>query len=136
MVKISIDYTGELHCSAKHGPSGAHVETDAPVDNNGKGESFSPTDLVATAFGTCMATLMGIVAQRHKIELKGMKIEVEKEMSTDSPRRISKLTTRFSIPLPRSTDKRELIEQAALTCPVYQSIHPDIKKVVEFNWQG
>ena len=76
MVKISIEYAGELHCTAEHGPSGKKLETDAPVDNNGKGESFSPTDLAATAFGTCMMTIMGIVAQRHQVNLEGTKVEV------------------------------------------------------------
>jgi putative redox protein len=134
MIKISTEYTGDLHCSSTHGPSGARVETDAPVDNNGRGESFSPTDLVATALGACMATVMGIVAQRHQIELKGMKVETIKEMSTDTPRRIAKLTVTFSIPLPKSTAQRDLLEKAALGCPVYHSIHPDIQKVVTFNW--
>jgi putative redox protein len=135
MVKIAIEYTGSLHCSATHGPSKAKVETDAPVDNNGKGESFSPTDLVATAFGACMATIMGIVAQKHQVELKGMKIEVIKEMSADSPRRISKLTTNFTVPLPKTHPKRELIETAALSCPVHHSIHPEIQRAVNFQWQ-
>jgi putative redox protein len=135
MVKISIQYAGELHCSATHGPSGAIVETDAPVDNNGKGQSFSPTDLVATAFGTCMVTLMGIVAQKHSIELKGVKVEVIKEMSKDSPRRITKLTTEIWVPLPKSHPKRELLESAALSCPVHQSLHPDIDRAVDFHWE-
>lgn len=135
MVKISIEYTGDLHCSAIHGPSKAKLETDAPVDNNGKGESFSPTDLAATALGACMATIMGIAAQKHQIELKGMKIEVIKEMSTDAPRRISKLTTRFTIPLPKTHPKRELLEAAALSCPVQHSLHPDIQRDVNFQWQ-
>ena len=135
MVKISIEYTGSLHCSAVHGPSKAKVETDAPVDNNGKGESFSPTDLVATAYGACMATIMGIIAQKNQVELKGMKIEVVKEMSADSPRRISKLTTNFTIPLPKAHPKRELIETAALSCPVHHSIHPEIQRAVNFQWQ-
>ena len=87
MVKVAIEYSGELHCVATHGPSGRKLETDAPVDNQGKGESFSPTDLVATALGTCMATIMGIYAQRHGIDLRGMKMEVTKEMTQAPPRR-------------------------------------------------
>ena len=134
MVKISIAYTGELHCFATHGPSGKTLETDAPVDNNGKGESFSPTDLVATGLGTCMATLMGIVAQRHHIELKGMKVTVEKEMTQEAPRRIARLGVKIHVPLPGSHDKREILERAALTCPVHQSLHPDIEKPVNFYW--
>ena len=91
MVHISISYTGDLHCVAVHGPSQSEVATDAPVDNNGKGEAFSPTDLVATALGTCMATVMSIAAQRHQIDLNGMTVEITKEMSKDTPRRIVRL---------------------------------------------
>ncbi len=130
MVKISIEYGGELHCTAQHGPSGRIVETDAPVDNHGRGESFSPTDLVATGLGACMATIMGIYAGRHEIDLKGMQIEVTKEMSADLPRRISRLTT--TIRLPAGVAKSEPLERAALTCPVHQSLHPEIEKPVEF----
>ena len=93
MVKIEIEYTGSLRCSALHTPSQTRLITDAPVDNHGKGESFSPTDLVATALGTCMATLMGIFAERHAIDLAGMKITVVKEMTTKPPRRIGRLAT-------------------------------------------
>ncbi len=134
MVKISIEYAGDLHCSAVHAPSQQQLETDAPVDNQGRGESFSPTDLVATALGTCMATTMGIFAQRNGIDLKGMKIQVLKDMSTDSPRRISKLTTEIWMPLPKSTEKRDALERAALTCPVHRSLHPEIEKPVVFYW--
>jgi putative redox protein len=134
MVKISIEYTGDLHTSAAHSPSGAVLETDAPVDNNGRGASFSPTDLVATALGTCMATVMGIIAQRHKIELKGMKVEVQKIMSDDSPRRIVKLPTTIWIPLPKNFEKRDLLEKAALGCPVFHSVHADIEKPVTFHY--
>jgi putative redox protein len=136
MVKVSINYEGGLRCGAKHGPSGKTVVTDAPVDNHGKGESFSPTDLVATALGTCMATIMGIVAERHRIDLAGMKIEVSKEMSTDAPRRIARLTTMIDVPLPADHPGRELLERAALTCPVHQSLHPEIEKPLEFRWVG
>jgi len=136
MVKISINYEGGLRCTAKHGPSGETVVTDAPVDNHGKGESFSPTDLVATALGTCMATIMGIVAERHQLGLAGMKIEVTKEMSTDTPRRIARLATNIEVPLPANHPQREMLERAALTCPVHQSLHPEIEKPLEFRWQG
>ena len=136
MVKVSINYEGGLRCAATHAPSGKTVVTDAPVDNHGKGESFSPTDLVATALGTCMATIMGIVAERHGIALAGMKIEVAKEMSTDAPRRIARLTTIIDVPLPEDHPQREMLERAALTCPVHQSLHPEIGKPLEFRWQG
>jgi putative redox protein len=135
MVNISIRYTGELHCAATHGPSASEIATDAPVDNNGKGESFSPTDLVATALGTCMATVMAIAAQRHQIELKGMTVEITKEMSKDNPRRIVRLASTMQIPLSEDHPQRELLEKAALGCPVNHSLHPEIEKPVKFIWQ-
>jgi putative redox protein len=135
MVKISLEYTGDLRCSATHGPSKQTLITDAPVDNHGKGESFSPTDLVATALGACMATVMGIVAERHKIDLKGMKIEVSKEMSQDSPRRIVKLPTDIWMPISKAHPQRELLEKTALGCPVHHSLDPRIEKPIVFHWR-
>jgi putative redox protein len=134
MVNIVIQYQGDLRCVATHGPSEKQLTTDAPVDNQGKGESFSPTDLVATGLGTCMATIMGIFAKRHEIDLAAMKIKVSKVMSTDAPRRIAELITEIHVPLPRSHPQREALERAALTCPVHHSLHPDIKKPVTFHW--
>lgn len=134
MVKIDLQYQGDLRVHAKHQPSGTELHTDAPVDNQGKGESFSPTDLVATGLGSCMATIMGIVAKRHNIDLKGMKLEVEKLMSQDSPRRIVGLNVEMRIPQRPSDEQVNLLEQAALTCPVAQSIHPDIKVQTRFHW--
>jgi len=125
-----------LHCSAVHGPSGARLETDAPVDNEGKGESFSPTDLVATALAACMATIMGIAAKRHSIPLEGMEISTTKEMSTDSPRRIVALKSKITVPLPGDHPQRKLLEAAALGCPVHYSLDPQIEKPVEFVWRG
>ena len=136
MVNISIRYEGSLRCAATHGPSGKALVTDAPVDNHGKGESFSPTDLVATALGSCMATIMGIVAERHNLDLADIKIEVTKEMSKDAPRRIARLATLIDVPLPADHPDRELLERAALTCPVHQSLHPEIEKPLEFRWNG
>ncbi len=136
MVKISIRYTGELHCAAMHEPSRAELATDAPVDNNGKGESFSPTDLVATALGTCMATVMAIAAQRHNVELKGMTVSITKEMSKDMPRRIVRLASEMRIPLSADHPQRQLLEAAALGCPVHHSLHPEIEKPVNFVWEG
>jgi len=98
MVKLTTTYEGGLRCRATHGPSGTTLITDAPVDNHGKGESFSPTDLVATALGACMMTIMGIAAERHGLNLVGMKAETVKEMSKDLPRRIASLRTRLTIP--------------------------------------
>lgn len=134
MVKLTIEYRGELHCTAAHGPSGATLETDAPVDNQGKGESFSPTDLVATALGACMATVMGIYARRKNINLEGMRIEVSKEMSSDSPRRIARLTS--EIWMPDGLARDSALEHAALTCPVHHALHPDVEKPVNFHWSA
>ncbi len=136
MVQISIRYTGELHCVATHEPSHSEVATDAPVDNNGKGEAFSPTDLVATALGTCMATVMAIAARRHQVELNGMRVSISKEMSKDTPRRIVRLASEIHLPLPENHPQRQLLEAAALGCPVHQSLHPQIEKPVKFVWEG
>ena len=136
MVKISTIYEGGLRCRATHGPSGTTLVTDAPTDNHGKGESFSPTDLVATAFGACMMTVMGIVAERHGVDLTGMTVETEKVMTAQPPRRIASLKTRLVIPLPADHPERARIEQAARACPVHASLHPDIDAAVEFTWSG
>ena len=132
MVRIQLSYQGGLRCSATHGPSGTAISTDAPVDNNGRGEAFSPTDLVATALGACMATVMGIVAERKGIPLEGLDIEVRKHMSEDAPRRIARLEVDLHMPVPASHPERKLIESAARGCPVHHSLHPDIETV--FNW--
>ena len=136
MVSLTTTYEGGLRCRAVHGPSGTTLVTDAPVDNHGKGESFSPTDLVATALGACMMTVMGIVAERHGIDLVGMKSETVKEMTKEPPRRIAALRTRLTIPLPADHPNRQLLEQAAHTCPVHKSLHPDIDASIEFVWAG
>lgn len=136
MVRVEIQYQGDLRCEAVHGPSQGRLTTDAPVDNHGRGEAFSPTDLVGTALGTCMATIMGILAKRHEIDLRGMRIEVDKEMVLSPVRRIGKLTTRIFIPLPPSHPHRALLEQCVFTCPVHASLHPEVEKPVEFFWQG
>ena len=136
MVKIDIRYEGGLRCAATHGPSGQTLQTDAPVDNHGRGESFSPTDLVATALGACMATIMGIAAERHQLDLHGMQIEVTKVMSADLPRRIAKLATTIKVPLPPEHSQRALLENAALTCPVHKSLSAEMEKPVDFEWVG
>ena len=136
MVKIDIRYEGGLRCAATHGPSGQTLQTDAPIDNHGRGESFSPTDLVATALGACMATIMGIAAERHQLDLSGMQIEVTKVMSADLPRRIAKLATTIKVPLPPEHPQRALLENAALTCPVHKSLSAEMEKPVDFEWVG
>ena len=134
-VQIEISYDGQLRTTAKHGPSGNSFITDAPVDNQGRGESFSPTDLVATALGTFMATMMGIYAERHAMDLRGMRVTVKKEMVQTPVRRIGKLTTEIHVPLAADHPHRAPMERAALSCPVHQSLHPDVEKPVTFHWQ-
>lgn len=136
MVKLTTTYEGGLRCRATHGPSGTTLVTDAPTDNHGKGESFSPTDLMATALGACMMTIMGIVADRRGLDLSGMTAETEKVMTAAPPRRIASLKTRITIPLPADHEDRAALEQAALSCPVHKSLHPEIDAAVEFVWTG
>ncbi|MEY2438648.1 MAG: putative redox protein [Verrucomicrobiota bacterium] len=136
MVEVSIKYSGDLHCDATHGPSQSKISTDAPTDNRGKGEAFSPTDLVATALGTCMSTTMGMAAKDHNLDLRGMTVKVKKEMSKDAPRRIIGLPSEVHIPLPPNCPQRALLEQTALTCPVHKSLPPDIERPTTFFWEG
>ena len=132
MVQINVTYRGDLRCEAVHGPSGTKLVTDAPVDNQGKGESFSPTDLVATALGTCILTIMGIVARREQIDLAELRITVEKEMSADLPRRIAKLTTRIVMPAGLTEPHKAKLEKAAHTCPVHQTLQGKVELPIEF----
>jgi putative redox protein len=133
MVQIDTDYLGDLHCEATHGPSGVTLTTDAPEDNHGDGRSFSPTDLVATALGTCIATILGIQAEKHGLDLDGIEISVEKEM-TSNPRRIDTLWTEVTMPVALDERTRERLEHAARHCPVDESIHPDIDAPITFHW--
>lgn len=132
MVQIEVTYQGELRCQATHGPSGTTLVTDAPVDNHGKGESFSPTDLVAAAMGSCIATIMGIVAEREQIDLSGMRITVQKEMAADPPRRIARLSARIVMPRPLEAKPRLKLENAAKTCPVHQTLQGKVEMPIEF----
>lgn len=134
MVQIDLEYQGGLRCSAVHGPSGTQLITDAPVDNHGKGESFSPTDLCAAALASCMMTIMGIQAEAKGWKLEGAKASVEKEMSADLPRRIAQLTVTMNIPGQWDDSQKKQLERAAHTCPVHHSLHPDIKIVLNLNW--
>lgn len=136
MVEINVTYEGGLHCVAVHGPSGTEIPTDAPVDNQGKGETFSPTDLVATALATCMVTIMGIVARRKELPIEGTKVRVGKEMSADMPRRIARLELRIEVPLAADHPAKDALINAAMTCPVHQSLHPDIEVPIEWLWNG
>ncbi len=132
MVKISMVYEGQLRCALTHEQSGSVIRTDAPKDNMGKGELFSPTDLVAAAMGSCMLTVMGIAAARHQIDLKGTTAEVSKEMVTAPVRRIGviSVTIRMAPGIPQ--DKRSMLEAAAHSCPVHKSLHPDIQTPIQF----
>ncbi len=134
MVQIEIAYEGRLRCRAVHRPSGTMLSTDAPKDNMGQGESFSPTDLVATALGSCMLTIMGIVAQRHGIDLEGTTVTVGKEMVTSPARRIGRLTVEIRVPQTVTAEQRSLLENAAHTCPVHKSLHPEIETPITFHW--
>lgn len=134
MIEIRIDYEGQLRCAAVHGPSRNVLTTDAPVDNQGKGETFSPTDLVATALGTCMATVMGIAAARKKISLEGMKLKVGKVMSDDQPRRIARLEVEIDMPIAEDHPDKKLLQSTVLGCPVHHSIHPEIQVPIVWRW--
>ncbi|MFN7961252.1 MAG: OsmC family protein [Thermoanaerobaculia bacterium] len=131
-VTIAGHYLGGLKTELVHEPSGARLITAAPVDNQGDGSSFSPTDMVAASLGACMATLMGIVAQREGLDLEGTHFRVEKHMTAEPPRRIARLVTVFHLPARLGADDRLRLERAALTCPVHRSLLPEIDKPVEF----
>lgn len=137
-VEIDLVYEGALRCRATHGPSQTVLLTDAPVDNQGKGESFSPTDLVATALGSCMVTLMGIVAERNKLDIAGTRVHVVKEMIQEPVRRIGTLRVTIRVPADKgarlSAEDRKKLETAAMHCPVHKSLHPDIQTPIEFTF--
>lgn len=135
-VEIHLVYQGELRCQATHGPSGTTLHTDAPVDNCGRGQSFSPTDLVATALGACMLTIMGIVAERHAIDLTGATVRVEKHMTADPVRRIAALPVTISVPGRLADADRVRLENAAKTCPVHASLGDTIDRPIRFVWAG
>ena len=132
MTVIDSTYQGQLRCQSSHGPSGTLLETDAPTDNQGKGERFSPTDLVATALSTCMLTIMGIVAERHGWSLEGVTARVEKTMSSETPRRIAQLTVWVELPADLEPQQRALLQRAAETCPVKVSLEGAIP--MELHW--
>jgi putative redox protein len=134
MVEINIAYQGQLRCAAVHHPSGTVVMTDAPKDNHGRGESFSPTDLVATALGSCMLTIMGIAAKTIGIDLEGTKVTVRKEMAAKPNRRIATLAVTINVLAVLEEEQKQALIKAAMTCPVHQSLHPDVQMPVEFVW--
>jgi len=134
VVDIAISYDGNLRCSATHGPSGSNLHTDAPKDNNGNGAAFSPTDLVATALGTCILTTMAIAARQRGIDLAGATMHVTKEMVSKPFRRIARLTVELHVPLELPDEQRAALEWAARSCPVAKSVHPDIEMPMAFVW--
>jgi putative redox protein len=136
-VEITAVYEGKLRCVATHGPSGACVATDPPVDNGGSGAEFSPTDLVATALGTCVLSTMGLVAQRHGIDLSGTTVRVIKEMTQQPLRRIASLATEVVIPAGAVNEAadRQRLEAAAKHCPVHASLHSDIDAPLRFHYR-
>ncbi|MCW3084442.1 MAG: OsmC family protein [Bacteroidetes bacterium] len=134
MKTSKITYTGNLRTEAVHLQSGQTLITDAPVDNNGKGEAFSPTDLLATSLGNCMLTIMGIVAQRHDIKMEGTTVDITKIMEAN-PRRVGEIIVEFTMPANNYSDKeKELLEHAARTCPVSKSLSAELKQTVIFNY--
>ena len=136
MEKITskVVYLGELRTEATHLKSGNQIITDAPTDNNGKGEAFSPTDTVATALASCALTIMGIKAESMDWDISGITAEVTKIMGTE-PRRISKIKIDFKVPFETDDKQRKLLEKTAKTCPVFMSLHPDMEKELNFIWE-
>lgn len=128
-----IEYQGELHCSATHLRSGKQIETDAPLDNNGKGEAFSPTDLMSTSLGLCMVTIMGIKARDMNLDISGTTISVDKTMASD-PRRVAAIGLVIRIPHKYSEKDQTIIERAGLACPVTKSLNENVEQNVRFEW--
>ena len=134
MATVTAKYLGDLRVECTHVASGTKLVSDAPVDNNGKGEAFSPTDLCVTALASCAMTIIGIYGKMHNVDVVGTEIEVAKTMSAN-PRRIGKIEVTFIMPDREYTDKQKtMIERAAHTCPVHLSLHPDVEQVFTFKW--
>ncbi len=129
-----IRYLGELRTSSMHLQSGTEILTDAPTDNHGKGEAFSPTDMVANSLGTCMISLMAIKSKDLDLELKGSTAEVTKIMQAE-PRKIARIKVILNMAVATSDKNKTILERSAMTCPVFLSLHPDIEKVITFNWK-
>ena len=130
----TVEYVGDLRTKAVHTKSGNVLTTDAPIDNQGKGEAFSPTDLVSAALSSCMMTIMGQVANREGVDLKGLKTDVVKIMSAN-PRKIAEIKVSFSHSSLQATDvQKQKLENAARTCPVALSLSENLKQTITFNW--
>ena len=133
MATIKTTYLGDLRTEITHVQSGNKVMTDAPTDNNGRGEYISPTDMVAAALGSCMLTIMGMAAERLGIDLRGTRVEIVKTMAAE-PRRIAEIAVDLYLPGDYSEKERTILERAADTCPVSKSLHPDLKQIVRFHY--
>jgi putative redox protein len=134
MVKITVTYEGNLRTKAIHVESGAEIETDAPKDNHGKGELFSPTDLLAASLGTCVLTLMGIMARKLKVDLTGLRATVEKEMANAPSRMVKRIVIHVYCPQKLESEIRSKIEQVGIECPVHHSLHPNVQQEIVFHW--
>lgn len=133
MVEMSAIYLGDKHCELLHGPSQTKIETDAPKDNNGRGENFSPTDLVGAALASCVLTTMAIMAEKDGLSIKGARARVTKEMQA-SPRQIAKLPCTIDMPAGLGATDRKRLEAAAHTCPVHRSLSPEVQAPITFNY--
>jgi uncharacterized OsmC-like protein len=133
MVEMTALYTGEKHCELTHGPSSSVIETDAPKDNQGKGERFSPTDLMGASLASCILTTMAIMAERDGLDIRGAKARVTKEMNPQ-PRRVARLPVEIEMPKGISARDRERLEAAANSCPVKRSLHPDVEAPIRFSY--
>lgn len=134
MATIETIYTGDLRTKARHIGSGMEIITDAPVDNHGKGEAFSPTDLMSASLGSCMLTIMGIAARTHAINMDQTRLEITKIMASD-PRRVAEIQLVFFMPVRQYTTKeKSILEHAARTCPVALSLHTDLIQNIKFHW--
>lgn len=129
-----ITYLGELRTSAIHLQSGTEILSDAPVDNHGKGEAFSPTDLLATSLGSCMMTIMAIKARDLQVDLTGSTVGITKVMQTE-PRRIGLIGIQMKMKGIASAKEKTILERVAMNCPVYLSLNPDVKKEITFDWE-
>lgn len=134
MPTSKVTYLGELRTSSLHLQSGSEIISDAPIDNNGKGEAFSPTDTVANGLASCMFTVMGIKAREMGVDFSGSTADVTKVMAAE-PRRISEIQVTFNMSIEADEKTKTILERTALTCPVHYSLHPDIKREIVFNWK-
>lgn len=134
MVEMTLVYEGGLHTQALHGPSRTAIETDAPIDNQGKGEAFSPTDLLATSLASCMLTTMAIVGEREGWRIDGARARVEKHMELEPRRRVGRLVVDLTLPAGFSEAARARLEKTARGCPVAESIHPDTQVDLTLRW--